>query len=192
MLQFATDATSLIPQKQQVNIALEGGCEWIRLTSEADIEELAKICEQQQVMLVLDNDVETVDRLRIHGLHMTSWTRGEIIAMREKLGPHAVLGITFPIDGNVDDLKALDIDYITIPKPDAEDYLVKYQKLVTELHAKTKDIHPVASGNFSLEILQSLLATGIEGIEMSQEILTAPMPAEFTKSVIAKLQSLRS
>lgn len=191
MLQFATDSASLMPQKEQTNIALAGGCAWIRLTSTADLEEIAKTCEQQGVMLVLDDDVETVDRLRIHGLHLTDWNRGSVIETREKLGPHAVLGLTFPIDGNPEELKALDVDYITIPKPDSENYIQDYKRLVDAMRAAKLEIHPVASGNFALEELKPLIATGIEGVEVSGKMLESPMPAESIRLYIETLNQAR-
>lgn len=191
MLQFATDAASLMPQKQQVDEALAGGCGWIRLTSETDIEEIAKKCEKEGVMLVLDDDVDTVDRLRIHGLHMTVWNRGQIIETREKLGPHAVLGLTFPIDGDVEQLKALDVDYITIPKPDSENYLNEYADLVDKMFKAKLEIHPVASGNFAFEELEPIIATGIEGVEVSGQILNIPVPEEIIPTMIKILADAR-
>lgn len=175
MLQFATDSSSLMPQKQQVETALNEGCQWIRLTSETDVEAIMEICKEKGVMLVLDDDVETVDRLRIHGLHMTQWDRGSVIATREKLGPHAVLGLTFPIDGDPEQLKALDVDYITVPKPDSEDYLAEYGLLIDKMLKLKLEIHPVASGNFAYEELEPLIATGMEGVEVSGKILDIPV-----------------
>lgn len=192
MLQFATDGGLTLTQKEQVAIALEGGCGWIRLTSSDDIEEIAKVCEKQGVMLVLDDDVATVDRLRIHGLHLTTWDRGQVIATREQLGPHAVLGLTFPIDGDPEQLRALDIDYITIPKPDSEEYLQQYARLVEMLRKAAPDLHPVASGNFAIEALRPLIAAGIAGVEVSGSILTNPMPIQLIRSMIEALSDARN
>lgn len=191
MLQFATDSASLMPQKGQVDEAISEGCQWIRLTSDADIEEIAKKCEKEGIMLVLDDDVETVDRLRIHGLHMTVWDRGQVIATREKLGPHAVLGLTFPIDGDPEQLKALDVDYITIPKPDSENYLNEYADLVDTMRKAKLEIHPVASGYFAYEELEPLIATGVEGVEVSGKILDIPV-AGIIPTMIKILASTRT
>lgn len=191
MLQFATDSGSLTPAKDQVAVAIEGGCQWIRLTSSADIEEIAKTCEVQGVMLVLDDDINTVDRLRVHGLHLTSWDRGAVIAAREKLGPHAVLGLTFPVDGDVEQLRALDLDYITIPKPDSAEYLSMYSALVGKMRKAKLEVHPVASGYFAIDELAPVIATGIEGVEISGAILSLPMPANLIRSMIETLNNSR-
>lgn len=191
MLQFATDSSSLMPLRHQVETALEGGCQWIRLTSGTDVGEIAKMCEKHGVMLVLDDDVDTVDRLRIHGVHLTHWTRGEVIATREKLGPHAVIGLTFDIDGDPGQLTALDVDYITIPKPDSENYIGMYRMLVSSMRKGKLEVHPVVSGNFALEELRPLIAAGIEGIEVNGQLMAAPFPAELIREYIDTLAEIR-
>lgn len=82
MLQFATDDSSRHPVGKQVEIALQAGCRWIRVTgTPADeiVEGLIPPCQDNDAILVLDNNIELVDKLRIHGLHLTEWTRGSLI-----------------------------------------------------------------------------------------------------------------
>lgn len=179
MLQFVTYPGAGIPAHQQVSTALEGGCGWVRLTLPVSDEELGqfiKLCRENDIILTLDDDLEMVDRYRIHGLHLTSWDRGSAIEAREKLGPHAIVGVTCRSVDEVNELKGLDIDYMTIPVADGVSPLEYLPPFTKEIADKGVEIHPVAAGNFPLEIMKQITSTGVEGVEISGEILGAPDP----------------
>lgn len=179
MLQFATTNNKTLNLASQVALAIEGGISWIRITGHhkfEDLEALVAPCQDAGTILVLDNDIEMVDKLRIHGLHLTEWTRGSVIAAREKLGPHAILGVTCDNSEAIDQLKGLDLDYVVIPEPESGDPMKYYTEFVAELLAKTKDVHPVASGDIPPVAIRPLLSTGIEGFQLSSEILEAADP----------------
>lgn len=191
MLQFATYESSCYSVKEQVETALEVGCRWIRLTGkpdDADVKELIPPCQESDAILVLDNNLELVDKLRIHGLHLTDWTRGQVIEAREKLGPHAILGVTCRESTLIRELSGLDVDYMVIPAPTGciqEDFYIPFIKGLKECGS---EIHPVASGNIQIASFQSILATGIEGIEISGKVLDAPDPMSFLNLAIRSLK----
>ncbi|MDE6282439.1 MAG: thiamine phosphate synthase [Muribaculaceae bacterium] len=182
MLQFATVTSPIHTVKEQVEVAINAGCRWIRLTGtpdDATVEEVIPVCRDNDVILILDNNTELVDRLRIHGLHLTSWTRGSVIEAREKLGPHAILGVTCADSSLAGELTGLDVDYMVIQAP-ADGNLVNFYILFMEtLKSLKTGIHPVASGNIPVDLYPSVIATGIEGIEISGAILDAPDPSSF-------------
>ena len=120
MLQFATDDSSRHTVEEQVSLALNAGCRWIRVTgnpSEDAIRSLIAPCQENDAILVLDNDIDLVDRLRIHGLHLTEWTRGSLIEARENLGPHAIIGVSCSDPALLGELAGLDIDYLVAYAP---------------------------------------------------------------------------
>ena len=80
MLQFITKPSSQYSMPEEARMALEGGCRWIELSSEGldqeenvlkDIaKEIMPLCEDKEAFLIIDDDVELVDELKVHGLLM--------------------------------------------------------------------------------------------------------------------------
>jgi thiamine monophosphate synthase len=172
MYQFATSETTPSLVIEQVTSAIDGGCKWIRLFGNNlpidTIKDVVSKCQQTDIILILDNNVELVDQLRVHGVHLTDWTRGKLIEIREKLGPHAIIGLTCESSERLNELKGLDIDYLTIPAPKTENPTEFYQSFINLHHSLKLEIHPVAAGNIPVVLRQAILATGIEGIEISE------------------------
>lgn len=192
MLQFATSDSTTHSVKEQVGVALSAGCGWIRLTGKLDdsvVEEVVLPCRDAEAILILDDNLALVDRLRIHGLHLTRWTRGEVIEAREKLGPHAILGVSCPDASRLAELSGLDVDYMVIPSSAAEgnqvDFYLSFMEKVKE--AKL-EIHPVASGDIPVSLYPAIHATGIEGFEVSGKILDAPDAVAFLNLAINSLK----
>ena len=48
-------------------------------------------------------------------------------------------------------------------------------------------MHPVASGNFPIVMLPSVIASGMAGVELSSEVLEAEDPVGFIKTALASL-----
>lgn len=164
-------------------MAIKAGIRWIRLSgciAESIVNELIPICQESDTILILDNDIKLVDKLRIHGVHLTQWTRGEVIATREELGPHAIVGLTCDNPSNFNELSGLDIDYIVIQNPASEAPIDYYKKATEHLRNSNKEIHAVAEGDgLPIAIYPTLIASGIEGFELSGSILNAPDPSAF-------------
>ncbi len=191
MLQFATDDSIRHSVAEQVELALQAGCRWIRVTgtpADEAAEKLIPLCQENDAILVLDNNIELVDRLRVHGLHLTEWTRGSVIAAREKLGPHAIIGLSCQDATQLEDLAALDVDYLVAECPDGENQVDFYARFVEALRKVHSEIHPVASGDIPVALYPSVIATGIEGIEISGAITDAPDPSAFIRLALETLQ----
>jgi thiamine-phosphate pyrophosphorylase len=171
MYQFSTSEYSERSAVSQATSAIEGGCKWIRLSGRqqsATIEQIIPLCQQADAILILDDDIELVDKLRVHGVHLTQWNRGMLIATREKLGPHAIIGITCQTPEAIEQLQGLDIDYMVIPTTDVSDITAYFTPFIEKLNAINSDIHPVAAGDIPVSLRQAVLATGIEGIEINE------------------------
>lgn len=191
MLQFATYESGGHTLKEQVEIAINAGCRWVRITGDnpdKTVEELIPLCRETETILVLDNNLKLVDRLRIHGLHLTDWTRGEVIAAREELGPHAILGVTCGDSSRMNELASLDVDYAVIPASSDVNPVEFYSEAIKLLHESNDDIHAVAAGDFPIDSYPAILATGIEGFEISGKVLDAPDPASFIHLAIQTLK----
>lgn len=187
MLQYATFNSKEISAAGQTETVLRGGCRWIRLTgsqSEADVKALMPICQESDAILVIDDDVELVEKLRVHGVHLTSYDRGHLIAVREKLGPHAIIGVTCRNAADIEQLRGLDVDYITVPYIGNETPGEFYQGVSHRISDAGAEVHLVASGCFPADALKSLLKAGVAGVEMSKEIFDNSDPAAFVKSVL--------
>ena len=187
MLQYATFNSKEITAAGQTETVLRGGCRWIRLTgslSEADVKALMPICQESDAILVIDDDVELVEKLRVHGVHLTSCDRGHLIAVREKLGPHAIIGVTCRNAADLEQLRGLDVDYITVPYTGNETPGEFYQGVSHSISDAGAEVHLVASGCFPGDALKSLLKAGVAGVEMSKEIFDNSDPAAFVKSVL--------
>ena len=177
MLQFATSESATHSVKEQVEAALSAGCGWIRLTGKSDdsvVEEVVPICRDAEAILVLDDNLALVDRLRIHGLHLTEWTRGEVIEAREKLGPHAILGVSCTEASRLTELSGLDVDYMVIPSSPERSQVDFYLSFMEKKKESKLDIHTVASGEIPVSLYPAIRATGIEGFEVTGKILDAP------------------
>lgn len=191
MLQFATSESSRHTIGNQIKTALDAGCGWIRITGKPDasaVEEAIPPCQEAQAILVLDDDIKLVDRLRIHGLHLTQWSRGSVIAVREELGPHAILGVTCADSSLITELSGLDVDYMVVPAPDEGNPIDFYISFMEKLKESKSEIHAVAAGNLPVSSYPAILATGIEGFEISGDVLDAPDPSSFINLAISTLR----
>lgn len=173
-------------------MAIKAGCRWIRLTgaiTEEAVNDVIPICQESGTILILDNNIKLVDKLRIHGVHLTQWSRGEVIAAREELGPHAILGITCNTPANFSELTGLDVDYVVIQNLTSE-YPQKYfQHATAILRNANQEIHPVAeSEGLPVSIFPSLIDSGIEGFELSGSILNAPNPTAFIELAMQSIK----
>ncbi len=192
MIQFATYPASARPVDSQVREAIAGGCLWVRLTgsSEEEIKTLIPLCTAKGVILVLDDNVELVDKLRIHGIHLTAWDRGSVIAVREKLGPHAIVGVACDSAEKAMELKGLDVDYMTVAAPSGVNPLDFFTEFAAKLKAEDVQVHPVASGEFPVAMLRPVLDTGMAGVELSEVVADASNPAEFMKLALSSVNNI--
>ena len=134
----AVDASAVDACRQ----AIEEGEMWIRLDlsslGAADADEVAEAvvaeCKASGVILTFVDDLEGVERMRVHGLHLTCAASSALRDARQRLGANAVIGadVTSAFDGTIgreaflsseaDRLRALDIDYLSF---EGNDYLIE-------------------------------------------------------------------
>ena len=100
MLQFITDLNSGYSAAEQAQMFGEAGGMWIQLSTSRDnpdlrddVMQIMEIAKGEDSFLILDHDVELVNELKVHGVHLAP---GDMLPAeaRELLGPHAVFGVS--------------------------------------------------------------------------------------------------
>lgn len=195
MLQFITVSPVRYSVAEQARMVIEGGCRWIQISSESadssetcmrkEAEGIIDLCTENEVFLVLENDVALVEDLKVHGVFLTDCSRESVAAARERLGAHAVVGTRCRSYGDIEALKGLDVDYVSVPAdgPAAEFYAAMKRQM-TEAGI---EFHLVAEGEFGTDELAGLLAAGCAGVAMSTAIAEAGSPAVATREVLDAL-----
>lgn len=203
MLQFITHPSDRYSVAEEVQMAIEGGCRWIqlRLKDATDEEfratalEIIPLCKETDTILVFDDRVELTRELMPHGVHLGKEDMDPRQA-RELLGPGAIIGVTC---NTLDDIKAtsgIDIDYIglgpmrtttTKQKLAPVIGLEGYAPLVKAAREAGITTPIVAIGGITADDVESLMATGVNGIAMSGAIINADDPVLYTSGVMERL-----
>ncbi len=203
MLQFITNESTKYSIAEEVQMAIEGGCRWIqlRMKDAADEEvretalELIPMCKETDTFLIIDDRVDVVADLKVSGVHLGKEDMDPLQA-REILGPHAIIGITANTAADIIKYKGKDIDYagvgpfrFTTTKKNLAPQLGLdgYRKIVEEVRQAGMDLPIVAIGGITLEDVDALRETGVNGIAMSGAIINAPDPMLYTSQVMEKL-----
>lgn len=195
MLQFIATKSDKYSISEEVQMAIEGGCRWVQLSS-ADtdlggmrqtIEEIKPMCEENEAFLTVENDLEAAKETKIHGIHITRPDISPITA-REELGPHAIIGVNAASANEILKLKNQDIDYVAVGPFGTEFSIENYKELVREVRAEQFDIHIVAYGNIPPEQVLPLLSTGISGIALSNSVIDSPDPVVTVSQYLNILQ----
>jgi len=203
MLQFITNESDKYSIAEEVQMAIEGGCRWIQLrmkdaTDEEVREtalELIPMCQETDTFLIIDDRVNVVNDLKVSGVHLGKDDMNPLEA-RELLGPHAIIGITANTAADIIKYKGKDIDYVgigpfrftTTKKNLAPELgLDGYKTIVDEVRAAGIELPLVAIGGITIDDIDSLMATGIQGIAMSGAIINAPDPMLYTSKVMKRL-----
>ena len=203
MLQFITNESSRYSIAEEAQMAIEGGCRWIqlRMKDATDMEvrnvaiQLIELCRETDTFLIIDDRVELVNELKVSGVHLGKNDMDPMQA-REILGPHAIIGVTANTAEDIIRWKGKDVDYVglgpfrftTTKKNLAPELgLEGYRKIVKEVRDAGVDLPIVAIGGITLDDVDALRQTGVNGIAMSGAIINADDPMLYTSRVMEKL-----
>lgn len=203
MLQFITNPTDKYSIAEEVQMAIEGGCRWIQLrmkdaTDEevkATALELIEMCREHDAFLIIDDRVDVVNDLKVSGVHLGKEDMDPLEA-RELLGPHAIIGVTANTAEDIIRFKGKDVDYVglgpfrftTTKKRLAPELgLEGYKSIVKQVRDAGVDLPIVAIGGITLDDVDPLMATGINGIAVSGAIINADDPMLYTSKIMEKL-----
>ena len=203
MLQFITHPSDKYSIAEEVQMAIEGGCQWVQLrmkdASEEEIRrtalEIIPMCQENGTFLIIDDHVSLVNDLKVSGVHLGKEDMDPLEA-RGILGPHAIIGITANTADDIIKYKGKDVDYVglgpfrftTTKKKLAPQLGIEgYRDIVEKVRAAGVELPIVAIGGIVLDDIDALMATGINGIAMSGAIINAPDPVAYTSEVLEKL-----
>ncbi|MCM1028316.1 MAG: thiamine phosphate synthase [Pseudoflavonifractor sp.] len=190
MLQFITipGAGQLTPV-EQARQAMAGGCRWIEIdmpgASDNEVRnaamDLIRECEDTNTFLIIRGHIDVVDELKVSGIHVSSIEEGA--EARQRLGAHAIIGVDASTAEEVKQLKPKDLDYafLSISSPDTLAAIVK------EVKDAGIDEPVVAGAGVTLDNLSQIMATGVNGVAMSEAIATAPDPMLYTMKVMEQI-----
>ncbi|MCM1138414.1 MAG: thiamine phosphate synthase [Duncaniella sp.] len=204
MLQFITHPSDKYSIPEEVQMVLEGGCKWIQLrmkdaTDEEFREtalEIIPMCQESEAFLVFDDRVELAIELAVHGVHLGKNDMHPLEA-RELMGPGAIIGCTANTATDIIRLKGWDVDYVglgpfryTSTKSNLSPIigLNGYTKIVNEVRGAEIELPIVAIGGITINDIEPLMKTGINGVAMSGAIINAPDPVAYTAKVLEKLK----
>ena len=203
MLQFITHPSDRYTIPEEVQMAIEGGCKWIQLRmKDATYDEMKStaleiipICRENDIILVIDDNVELVNELRVHGVHLGKNDMDPRKA-REILGPHAIIGVTANTADDILSFRGIDVDYVgvgpfrhTTTKKNLAPVigLDGYKEIVAKVTAAGNKLPLVAIGGITLEDVTGIMATGVQGIAVSGSIINASDPVRYTTQLLNAL-----
>lgn len=203
MLQFITHTSERYSIVEQVKMVLEGGCKWIQLrmkeaTDEevkAVAEELIPLCKEADAILVIDDRVELVKEMEVTGVHLGKKDM-PVAEARNLLEGGPIIGATANTAGDIFALKGIDVDYVglgpfrhTTTKENLSPILglEGYSKIMKEIREAGVQLPVVAIGGITLEDIDDVMATGVNGVAISGAIINAENPIEYTKAILNKL-----
>ena len=203
MLQFITHPNEKYSIVEQVKMVLDGGCKWIQLrmknSSDEEVKaiagELIPLCKDADAILVIDDRVELVKELEVTGVHLGKKDM-PVAEARNMLEGGPIIGATANTAGDIFALKGIDVDYVglgpfrhTTTKENLSPILGLdgYRKIMKEIRDAGVELPVVAIGGITLEDIDDIMATGVNGIAMSGAIINAENPTEYIKAVLDKL-----
>lgn len=203
MLQFITNNSDKYSIAEEVQMALEGGCRWIQLrmkgASDEEVMETAaqliEMCRENNAFLIVDDRVNVVNELKVSGVHLGKEDMDPMEA-RELLGPDAIIGVTANTAADIIKYKGKDIDYIglgpfrhTTTKEKLASILglEGYREIVKDVREAGIEFPIVAIGGITLEDVEPLMKTGVNGIAVSGAIINAEDPMLYTSRIMEKL-----
>lgn len=190
MLQFITSTSDKYSIAEEAQMSIEGGCLWIQVsqslpdgvTQKEVLQELQPVCEENEVFLMADSDVELAKEMRIHGVHLKKDDMKPAEA-RELLGPHAVIGVDADTAADIIALRGLDIDYAVLDFDDRHG-IPAIREIINEVRKEGVEIHIVARGRFALSDFSELKQAGVNGFAVSRQISDAPDPVAATAEIL--------
>ena len=207
MLQFITHPSEKYSIPEEVQMVLEGGCKWVQLrmkdASDEEFRETAleiiPMCQENEAFLVFDDRVELAIELSVHGVHLGKNDMNPLEA-RETMGPGAIIGCTANTAEDILKFKGWDVDYVglgpfryTTTKNNLSPIigLEGYERIVKTVRDAGIELPIVAIGGITIDDIEPLMCTGVNGVAMSGAIINADDPVDYTRRVLELLNAPR-
>ena len=194
MLQFIAKKSDRYSVAELCQMAIEGGCMWIRFApgdmSEEEIREIAAelvpLCKETSTILTIEGHPEIARQLGLHGVYLSGvFTREQCQAIREDLGPEAIIGVEARTADHIISLGGIDMDFCQLPEDTPTDVACA---IVQAVRSASVEIPIVAAGEYTPDAAAVVMATGVNGIAVSAVIAEASDPVGMTENIISALR----
>ncbi len=192
MLQFIAQTNDRYSVAETVQMAIEGGCRWIQLhlpdLTDEDIKamtpDIIALCKESAAFLMIEDRPELAKELGLHGVHVKTITDRSAAAIREELGPEAVIGVDVASAAAVMALRTADIDYVTLP---ADMRPGEIAELVTTVRDAGIETPIVATGDITPEDALVYMAAGVSGVATGRPLIDAKDPVKEVEMMLSIL-----
>ena len=191
MLQFILTPNETYTMPELAQMAIEGGCAWVRLSpgdmTDEDLRELLTelipLCRENGTILTIDNHIEMAKELGLHGVHLRKYAKSPM-EVRDLLGAEAIIGVEAPSAVSAIAIKGQDVDYVSFPEGWGID---KIAEKVSASRGAGLELPIVADGCFSLADIPALLAAKVSGVAVGRPIADSVDPVETTAAYLSAL-----
>lgn len=202
MLQYILTESNRYSVAELAQMAIEGGCQWISLSLDGIEEdnlrdtigpELVDMCKDAGVFLTVEDNPELARQLGLHGVRLSpkffiNHPESSPMALREDLGPEAVIGVEMTDPSAVPSLLPADVDFVSLP----DNFTREMRRAFVDSLAKLDVKMPVvAQGISSPEQAVEAIADGCSGVAVGDSITGAPDPVVATSAFLNQLQHSR-
>lgn len=201
MLMFITQTSDRYSVAEEVQMALEGGCKWIQLHMDGSSDEefrqtaveIIPMCQEHEAFLVFEDRVELAMETGVHGVVLTTDSINPLQA-RETMGAEAIIGVTARSAEDILRFKGWDVDYVelgpchslTASQAIGTD---GYRGIVEQVRKADMLLPIVAVGGVTLDDIQGLMSTGVNGVAAGSAIISANDPVKYTGDMLETLKT---
>lgn len=202
MLQFITCKSEEYSLEEEVQMVIEGGCRWIQYNGNILNEDerrsvaiqIKEICRENDTFLIIDHDVELTKELGAYGVHLSSEDMNPSEA-RDFLGAEPIIGVTVRNAQEIINLRGVDVDYVTILYRVSEDNdkrLKEIEEIIRQIRSLDIELPVVIAGDVSMNNIESILSTGVNGVAASTYIVESSDPVVYTQNMLKTIERIKS
>jgi len=170
-------------------MALEGGCGWIEFDPAAEkstqglrdtLEEAIAMTRDAGAFFVITDNVPLAKEFGVHGVHLSAALNPG--AVREELGPEAVIGVSVRSTEELRTLTGLDIDYISVDFTGDIDAL---HTIISDIRLANAEIPIAVSGDVSLANCNTLIKSGASGLIVGPAAVRSDDPVSYISELLS-------
>lgn len=199
-LQFITHKTQLYTELQEAELALKGGCRWIQLRMKNAVSDdiietgrkMRELCDRYDATLIIDDHVELVKEISADGVHLGLCDM-PVDQARRILGEEYIIGATantpdealMQCQRGADYLGCGPFRFTTTKEKLAKTLgLEGLAEIMRRLHDERVTVPVVAVGGITLDDIDPITATGVDGIAVSGAVINASDPVGVMHSMV--------
>lgn len=181
---------------ESAQIAIEAGAQWLVLRADTideserrDIgKQVADLCRESGVILTVDSDIEFARELGIHGVLLRPGSKAPA-AVREELGPEAIIGVEISSADTALALERNDIDYVALSADMQLDRVAELIAAVRKAEGKIAFVSLGEQPTLDGEYIDGLKAAGIAGLCCGKALFAAPDPVVAIENLMSELMA---